>query len=40
MYYGSAEYEKCDIVSKRWVKVTPGGVTGHVVGTCVTIKQS
>ncbi|MET9100059.1 hypothetical protein [Streptomyces antibioticus] len=40
MYYGSAEYEKCDIVSKRWVKVTRSGVTGYVVGTCVTIKQS
>ncbi|SES48820.1 hypothetical protein SAMN04487983_107216 [Streptomyces sp. yr375] len=39
MYYGTASYEKCDIVSKRWVKVTRSGVTGYVVGTCVTIAQ-
>ncbi|MER5976207.1 MULTISPECIES: hypothetical protein [unclassified Streptomyces] len=40
MYYGSASYEKCDIVSKRWVKVTRSGVTGYVVGTCVTITEN
>ncbi|MFG2571248.1 hypothetical protein [Streptomyces sp. NPDC048481] len=39
MYYGTAAYEKCGIVSKRWVKVTRSGVTGYVVGTCVTIGQ-
>ena len=40
MYYGTSSYEKCDIVSKRWVKVTRSGVTGYVVGTCVTVEQS
>ncbi|ANP55187.1 hypothetical protein AVL59_41355 [Streptomyces griseochromogenes] len=40
MYYGSSSYEKCGIVSKRWVKVTRSGVTGYVVGTCVTIAES
>ncbi|MER6786847.1 hypothetical protein ABT330_19900 [Streptomyces sp. NPDC000658] len=39
MHYGATEYEKCGIVSKRWVKVTRSGVTGYVVGTCVTIEQ-
>ncbi|MFI1394331.1 hypothetical protein [Streptomyces sp. NPDC020681] len=34
MYYGG-EYTKCNITSKRWVKVTRHGVTGYVVGTCV-----
>jgi hypothetical protein len=39
MHYGTTAYEKCGIVSKRWVKVTRSGVTGYVVGTCVTIGQ-
>ncbi|MEU5630199.1 hypothetical protein ACIA8I_08870 [Streptomyces rishiriensis] len=39
MYYGATAYEKCGIVSKRWVKVTRSGVTGYVVGTCVTTEQ-
>ncbi|MFE0455969.1 hypothetical protein ACFW2D_32785 [Streptomyces sp. NPDC058914] len=40
MYYGTSSYEKCGIISKRWVKVTRSGVTGYVVGTCVTITQN
>ncbi|MET7479481.1 hypothetical protein ABZT17_34675 [Streptomyces sp. NPDC005648] len=40
MYYGTTSYEKCGIVSKRWVKVTRSGVTGYVVGTCVTITEN
>ncbi|MER6560996.1 hypothetical protein ABT300_25350 [Streptomyces sp. NPDC001027] len=40
MYYANTSYEKCGIVSKRWVKVTRSGVTGYVVGTCVTITQN
>ncbi|WP_329410110.1 hypothetical protein OG802_12670 [Streptomyces sp. NBC_00704] len=40
MYYGATAYEKCGIVSKRWVKVTRSGVTGYVVGTCVTTEQN
>lgn len=40
MYYGSSSYEKCGIVSKRWVKVTRSGVTGYVVGTCVLVNET
>lgn len=40
MYYGTSSYEKCGIVSKRWVKVTRSGVTGYVVGTCVTVTEN
>ncbi|MFF7162804.1 hypothetical protein ACFZBP_15840 [Streptomyces sp. NPDC008086] len=40
MYYGSSSYEKCGIVSKRWVKVTRSGVSGYVVGTCVLVNQT
>ncbi len=40
MYYGSSSYEKCGIVSKRWVKVTRSGVTGYVVGTCVLVNEN
>ncbi|KUO13775.1 hypothetical protein [Streptomyces sp. DSM 15324] len=39
-YYGTSTYEKCGIVSKRWVKVTRSGVTGYVVGTCVTLAEN
>lgn len=38
-YFGTSSYEKCGIVSKRWVKVTRSGVTGYVVGTCVILDQ-
>ncbi|WP_079662131.1 hypothetical protein [Streptomyces sp. 3214.6] len=38
-YNGTTTYEKCGIVSKRWVKVTRSGVTGYVVGTCVILDQ-
>ncbi|WP_217208262.1 hypothetical protein [Streptomyces sp. AC550_RSS872] len=40
MYYGTSSYEKCGIVSKRWVKVTRSGVTGYVVGTCVLTNET
>lgn len=40
MYYGSSSYEKCGIVSKRWVKVTRSGATGYVVGTCVLVNET
>ncbi|MET9966858.1 hypothetical protein ABZZ80_13315 [Streptomyces sp. NPDC006356] len=40
MYYANTSYEKCGIVSKRWVKVTRSGVTGYVVGTCVLVNQT
>jgi hypothetical protein len=40
MHYANTSYEKCGIVSKRWVKVTRSGVTGYVVGTCVAITQN
>ncbi|WP_327315185.1 hypothetical protein [Streptomyces sp. NBC_01235] len=39
MHYATSSYEKCGIISKRWVKVTRSGVTGYVVGTCVTVDQ-
>ncbi|MDX3314756.1 hypothetical protein P1S61_38025 [Streptomyces sp. ME08-AFT2] len=39
MHYGTSSYEKCGIVSKRWVKVTRSGVTGYVVGTCVIVDR-
>ncbi|MFI2432318.1 hypothetical protein [Streptomyces sp. NPDC018693] len=35
MYYNGS-YTACGIISNRWVKVTKNGITGYVVGTCVT----
>ncbi|MGW7169751.1 hypothetical protein ACWGH3_31645 [Streptomyces sp. NPDC054884] len=40
MHYAASSYEKCGIVSKRWVKVTRSGVTGYVVGTCVIVDRT